>query len=158
MPRLSIGCLTEAEVMLTMRPNLRAIILSTVALISSIGVSILASTAAIQSSRLQSRKSPGLGPPAFVTRMSGSGQIARTLARPSGVVMSVATVVTLTPVSARIAAAAASSASCPRASITSSTPSRASCWAQPKPKPLLEAHTIARRPRMPKSMFCLLSF
>jgi len=47
---------------------------STVALISSIGVSMLASIALIQSSRVQLRKSPGGGPPALFTRMSGSGQ------------------------------------------------------------------------------------
>jgi hypothetical protein len=44
---------------------------STVALISSIGVSMLASSALIQSSRVQLRKSPGGGPPALLIRMSG---------------------------------------------------------------------------------------
>src|SRR3984957_7239025 len=58
-PKISIGDFTAAEVMLTMRPNLRAIMPSTVALISSIGVSMLASMALIQSSRVQLRKSPG---------------------------------------------------------------------------------------------------
>ena len=57
-PSTSIGAFTAAEVMLTMRPNLRAIMPSTVALISSIGVSMLASSALIQSSRVQLRKSP----------------------------------------------------------------------------------------------------
>ncbi len=42
-PRMSIGAFTAAEVMLTMRPNFRAIMPSTVALISSMGVSMLAS-------------------------------------------------------------------------------------------------------------------
>ena len=37
---------------------------------------MLASSARIQSSRSQSRKSPGGGPPALLTRMSGSGQAA----------------------------------------------------------------------------------
>ena len=135
-----------------MRPNLRSIILSTVARINSIGVIMLASTAASQSSRLHSRKLPGLGPPALVTRISGAGHTASTFARPSGVTMSAAIVMTFTPVSARILCAAASSASCPRASITNSTPSRANCCAQANPRPLLEAHTSACRPRIPKSM------
>ena len=64
---------------------------STVALMSSIGVSMLASSARIQASRSQSRKSPGGGPPALLTRMSGSGHAASAAARPSGVVMSHAT-------------------------------------------------------------------
>ena len=38
--------------------------------------------------------SPGGGPPAFVTRMSGCGHAASAAARPSGVVMSQATAVT----------------------------------------------------------------
>src|SRR6266481_14238 len=42
-PSTSIGAFTADEVMLTMRPNFRAIMPSTVGLISSIGVSMLAS-------------------------------------------------------------------------------------------------------------------
>src|SRR6185312_7303908 len=95
-PRISIGAFTALDVMLTMRPKRRAIILSTVARISSIGVSMLASSALIQTSRFHSRKSPGGGPPALLTRMSGSGQEANAALRPSAVVMSQATVVTLT--------------------------------------------------------------
>ena len=88
--------------MLTMRPNLRAIMPSTVALMSSIGVSMLASSARIHASRSQSRKSPGGGPPALLTRMSGSRQAASAVARPSGVVMSQATSATWRPVAAPI--------------------------------------------------------
>src|SRR4029453_11363169 len=44
-PRMSMGAFTADDVMFTMRPNLRSAILSTVALMSSIGVSMLASTA-----------------------------------------------------------------------------------------------------------------
>ena len=66
MPSVGIGDFTEAEVMLTMRPKRRAIMPSTVALISAIGVSMLASSARIQSSRSHSRKSPGGGPPGVV--------------------------------------------------------------------------------------------
>ena len=57
---------TELEVMFTIRPKPRLIMPSTDALMNSIGVSILASIALIQSSRFQSRKSPGGGPPALL--------------------------------------------------------------------------------------------
>ena len=49
---------------------------STVARISSMGVSMLASSAAIQAARSHWRKSPGGGPPALLTRMSTCGQAA----------------------------------------------------------------------------------
>ncbi len=137
-----------------MRPNWRAIMPSTTALISSIGVSVLASIALSQSSRDQPRKSPGGGPAAFVTRMSGLGQAASASARPAGVVMSPVTAVTFTPQAPRISAAVASSASRPRAVITSSTPSRASDSAHPLPSPLEAPQTSAVRPRMPRSMRC----
>ena len=88
---MSIGAFTAPEVMLTMRPKPRSAIVSTVALISSIGVSMLASSALIQASRSQSRKSPGGGPPALLTRMSTCGQAASAAARPASVVMSPAT-------------------------------------------------------------------
>ena len=61
----------------------RSIMPSTVALISSIGVSMFASSALIQASRSQSRKSPGGGPPALLTRISGCGHAASACARPS---------------------------------------------------------------------------
>src|SRR5256885_10664058 len=88
------------EVMLTMRPNPRAAMPSTVALISSMGVSMLASTALSQAARSQSRKSPGGGPPALVTTMSkstpGPPAADSTAARPSSVGMSAATASTFT--------------------------------------------------------------
>ena len=96
-PRMSIGDLTAADVMFTTRPNSRSIMPSTVARMSSMAVSMLALSAAFQSSRVHSRKSPGGGPPALLTRMSGSGQAASTAARPSGVVMSPGTAVTRAP-------------------------------------------------------------
>ncbi len=152
-PSSGIGIFTAPEVMLTMRPNLRAIMPSTVALMSSIGVSMLASSAFTQSSRDQLRKSPGGGPPALLTRMSGLGQAASAAARPSGVVMSPATATTLAPVLFRISSAVASSASLPRAVMTRLTPSRASACAQPLPRPFDAAHTSAVFPLMPRSMF-----
>ena len=69
-PRMSIGAFTALEVMLMMRPKPRDFIPSTVAFISSIGVSMLASIARSQASRSHSRKFPGGGPPALVTTMS----------------------------------------------------------------------------------------
>ena len=102
MPRLGIGDFTEPEVMLTMRPNLRSHMPSTIALISMIGVSMLALTAFCQSSTDHSRKSPCGGPPQLLTRMSGLGQAASAAARPASVEMSPGTAVTLAPVSLRI--------------------------------------------------------
>src|SRR6266852_2208352 len=142
-PRMSIGAFTALEVMFTMRPKRRAIILSTVARISSIGVSMLASSALIQVSRSHSRKSPGGGPPALLTRMSGSGQAASAALR---------------PVAARISAAVASSAVLPRARMVSSTPSCASARAQPLPSPLLAAQTSAFLPAMPRSILSSLPY
>src|SRR3954449_988541 len=155
-PRTSIGDFTAAEVMLTMRPNFRAMIASTVALISSIGVSMLASIALIQSSRVQLRKSPGGGPPALLTRMSGSGQAFSAASRPAGVVMSPATSVTVTPgLALRMSSAALARTSAPRAVIVTCTPSAASAAAQARPNPLLDAHTSARRPLIPRSTVLL---
>src|SRR3546814_6125437 len=83
--------------MLTMRPNLRSPMPSTTALISRIGVIMLASTALTHSSRPQSWKSPGGGPPALLTRMSLVPATPSASARPASVVMSPATVFTVTP-------------------------------------------------------------
>jgi hypothetical protein len=83
--------------------------------------------------------------------MSGSGHAARTAALPAGVVMSPGTGVARPP-AARIAAAVASSASTPRAVMNTCTPSRASASAQPRPSPLLAAHTIAFLPASPRSI------
>src|SRR5438270_4669951 len=148
MPRLGIGDLTEPEVMLTMRPNLRAHIPSTVALISMIGVSMLALSAFCQSSTDHSRKSPCGGPPQLLTRISGLGQAASAAARPVSVEMSPGTAVTLAPVSLRISSAVRSSVLAERAVIVSSTPARPSDIAQAHPNPLLAAQTRAFRPRI----------
>lgn len=94
-----MGALTALEVMLTMRPKPRWAMPSTVAWISAMGVSMLASSARTQVSRSQSRKSPVGGPPALVTTMSKSRPVppatAQTAARPASVVMSAATVSTV---------------------------------------------------------------
>ena len=88
---MSIGALTADDVMLTMRPNLRAIMPSTVALMSSIGVSMLASIARSHASRSQSRKSPGGGPPGVVDQDVRLRARRERRAAPFGVVMSHAT-------------------------------------------------------------------
>ena len=151
-PRESMGAFTAEEVMLTMRPNPRAIMPSTVAFMSSMGVSILASMAASHWLRSHCRKSPGGGPPALLTRMSGAGQAASTAWRPAGVAMSLAMAATLTPWARRIDSAVASSSLAVRALMTRSTPAAASASAQARPSPLLEAQTMALRPRIPRSM------
>ena len=160
-PSTSIGALTAPEVMFTMRPNPRSAMPSTVLLISAIGVSMLASSALIQCSRSQSRKSPGGGPPALVTTMSncvpGPPLAANTAARPCAVVMSAATASTLdacAPGKARSPSAAACSTSAPRATTSTCTPSRTSACAQPRPRPLLAPHTSAHLPVIPRSIFC----
>ena len=55
----------------------------------------------------------------------------------------------------RISAAVFASASAPRAVRVTCTPSPASAMAQARPKPLLDAHTIARRPLIPRSTVSL---
>src|SRR5215471_18983836 len=126
---------TLRETILMMRPKPRVIMPSTVSRIISIGESIIASSAAIHSSRDQSRKSPGAGPSALLRRISA------------------ATVVTLTPVAAAIPAPAFSSASRLRATMVTSTPSRASAKAQACPRPRLAPLSSACRPRRPRSIF-----
>ena len=152
-----MGDLTELEVMLTMRPNPRAAMPSTVALMSSMGVSMLASTALIQASRSQLRKSPGGGPPALVTTMSkslpGPPATENKATRPASVVMSAATGMSCTPGASFLRSATAwFKTSAPRATMTTFTPSSASARAQPQPKPLLAPPTKAHLPLMPKSM------
>src|SRR5262249_35243452 len=122
------------------------------ALIRKIGVSMLASRARSHTSRSHSRKSPGGGPPALLTRMSGAGHACRSAARTASVVMSPATVVTRTPVASRISFAAASSASFVRALLVVSRPGAGRDWAHPLRSPLLAAHAIVFLLLMPRSM------
>ena len=75
-PSSACGTFTLRETMLTMRPKPRAVMPSTVSRIISIGPSIMSSSAAIQSSRDQSRKLPGSGPCELFTRISGAAQAA----------------------------------------------------------------------------------
>ena len=113
-PSTSIGAFTAAEVMLTMRPKARHHAvdrrLDQLDRRQHVGVERLDPVVAGPV-----RKSPGGGPPALLTRMSGSGQAASAASRPSGVVMSPATSITFTPIGLRISSAVSSSASAPRA-------------------------------------------
>ena len=79
-----IGVFTMAEVMFTMRPNRRSTMPGNTARIIAMGASMLASSAAIQVSRSQSAKRPGVGPPLLLTRMSGAGHAASNAACVSG--------------------------------------------------------------------------
>ncbi len=106
-----IGAITIAEVMFTMRPNRRSTIPSITSRISSSAESMLASTAAIQSSRDQSWNRPGGGPPLFVTTMSGDGHAARSAARVASRAMSPTTASPGRRTPRASAAAVASSAS-----------------------------------------------
>jgi hypothetical protein len=144
--------------MLTMRPNFLAIMPSTVSLIMKIGPSMLLLTAEIHAASSQSRKLPVGGPPALLIRMSGSGQSLSTAARPSSLIMSAASGVTLAPVALRISSATASMFSRVRATMVSSTPSLASDKAQALPSPALAPPTMALRPAIPKSILSFSSF
>src|SRR5258708_39957412 len=88
--------------------------------------------------------------------MWGAGQAESAALRPSGVVMSAAIAVTLTPVAARISAAVASMVARVRATMVRLTPSRARLTAQPLPSPLLAAQTRALLPAIPRSIPVLL--
>ncbi len=120
--------------------------------ISRIGEIILAATTSLQAISVQSANRPGFGPPLLQTRMSGSGQAVRALARPSAVSMSASTVRGRRPVRASISTAAASRRSASRPLIHTSTPSARSEMAQAFPRPDDEAQTSARFPAMPRSM------
>jgi hypothetical protein len=92
----------------------------------------------------------------LLTRISGSGQAFSTASRPAGVVMSPTISVTVTPgmhftdfvggLFQRLA---------PRAVSVTCTPSLASAMAQARPRPLLDAQTMARRPLIPRSTVSL---
>ena len=81
-----------------------------------------------------------------------SGQAASASARPSGVVTSQHTDPTSPVATALTSATAWSSVSRVRPFRVTCTPSRASAVAQPLPRPLLDAHTSARRPAIPMSI------
>ena len=66
--------------------------------------------------------------------------------------MSHATRPTRRPTTAPISSAARSTSAAVRAQIVTSTPSRASASAHPRPRPLLAAQTSARLPAMPRSI------
>src|SRR5579864_7215006 len=102
--------------------------------------------------RSSSRKSRNGGPALLLTRMSGSGQAANSAFWPSAEATSAATGMTLAPVALRSSSAVAFRRSLSRPLITTSQPASASRCAQARPSPRLDAHTIALRPAIPRSM------
>ena len=150
-PSSSCAIFTLRETILMMRPKPRVIMPSTVSRIISMGESIIASSAAVQSSRDQSRKSPGSGPSVLLRRISGCGHAASAAERPASVVMSAEMVATSTPVADRMSAAVFSNASRRRATMVTSTPSCASAKAQARPRPRLAPLSSAFRPLIPRS-------
>src|ERR1700735_239076 len=119
---------------------------------SSTATTMLAMTPSIIFCRSRSRKTRNGGPALLLTRMSGSGQAARRAFWPSGEATSAATAMILAPVALRSSAAVASSCSLLRPLMTTSQPASARWCAQPRPRPLLDAQTMALRPAIPRSM------
>ena len=74
--RPASGIFTVPEVMLTIRPNLRRTIGSMTFCVSSIAVTMFATTPSSICSRVSPRKSRSGGPLLLFTRMSGSGHAA----------------------------------------------------------------------------------
>src|SRR5271169_1454280 len=119
---------------------------------SSMGVTMFMVTPSSSAWRLRSRKLRSGGPPLLLIKMSGVGHASSSAAWPSLVETSAITGVTVAPVVWRISAAVCSSSARLRPLITRMTPASPSACAQPRPRPWLEAQTIAVRPRMPKSI------
>src|SRR5579871_467643 len=150
--RPATGVLTELEVMVTIRPNPRSAIPGASAWMRAIGVSVFDSTPLSTSSRLIWSKSLRGGPPLLLTRMSASGQAAISSARVAGSSRSPRISRTLTPVASRSSRAVRASASASRPLSTTSHPASANACAQARPRPLLDAHIIALRPAIPRSI------
>src|SRR6266566_7256042 len=119
---------------------------------SSIATTMLAVTPSSICARVGSRYSRGGGPALLLTRMSGSGQAANKAAWPSALATSALTGMILAPVVFCSSAAVASSRAASSPLITTSQPAAASACAQARPSPRLEAHTMALRPAIPRSM------
>ena len=149
--RPACGIFTVPDVMLTMRPNFRAVMALIAFWVSSTAITMLAITPSIICSRVSSRKSRIGGPALLLIRMSGSGQAANSARCPSGWARSAVTAWTVVP-SLRRSAAVASTVSRLRPLITTSQPASASFCAQARPSPRLDAQTMALRPAMPRSM------
>ena len=110
----------------------------------------------IQSSLFQSLKSPGGGPPALFTRISGLGQSSISLICCSLEVISAQNSITFTSYFSLNSLAVEDKTSSFLPLITKSTPSEASASAHPLPNPLLEAQTIAFFPLIPMSILIFL--
>src|SRR5262245_36426824 len=150
--RPNSGIFTEPDVMLTMRPKRFATMGSMAFWMSSIATTMLAVTPSMSCSRVSSRKSRKGGPALLLTRMSGRGQAANRAAWPCGVATSAVTARTVAPVLSRNSLAVISRRLTSRPLTTTSQPACASAIAQARPRPRLEAHTMALRPAIPRSM------
>src|SRR5271169_4743788 len=150
--RPAIGALTELEVTLMIRPNLRSAMPGASAWTRAIGVSMFDSTPLRTSSRVIWSSGLNGGPPLLLTRMSASGQAAISSARVAGSSRSPRISRILTPVASRSSRPVRASASASRPLRTMAHPASASARAQARPKPLLDAQTIALRPAIPRSM------
>src|SRR6056300_1115371 len=95
----------------------------------------------VQSSLFQSLKSPGGGPPALLTKISGSGQSSFSLLCSALIVISAQNSVTFTPYFSLNSFAVDNKTSLFLPLIIKSTPSSANAIAHPLPKPLLDAQT-----------------
>ena len=152
--RPATGIFTVMDVIFTMRPNPFAAIESITCCIRLIGVSIFIFTPSIMAFLSSWRKSFNGGPALLFTKISGSGQAASSAICPSSVLTSAATGITDTPVDSSISFATRASRCSFKPLITRLTPASASACAQARPRPRLDAHTMACFPLIPKSMPC----
>ncbi len=154
--RLSMGCLTEIDVMLRIRPHFRSFIPGRTARVRFRALSRVRWKACSQASGGSSSNLPGGGPPLLVTSMSTRPKrlmaADTTSSGPPGPERSVTTGFTSTPVSFRISAEVLSSFSEPREQRVRFAPSRASSNATALPRPVLEPATTAILPFRPRSI------
>ena len=142
----SIGCFTEIEVMLMMRPPPRACRWGMAPRHSRTTLRSIESIASVHARSSSVMNGPDGGPPVLVTRMSRPPNLATVVSRTR--VMSAAwrrsaSIGRTSPPAASIAAAASRSAGPPRAQMATRAPSRASASADARPSPLLAAQTRA---------------
>ena len=154
--RLSTGCLTEYEVRLITLPQRRGIMWGMTSLVMNTVLSRFRSRASCQEESGKLRRFPAGGPPELFTRtsiwpkrlsVSSTSFVCDSRSDTSRVKARIST-----PVSSSIWRLVSSSASCPRAQIVTRAPSLANPRAIARPRPLLEAKTIATRPFSPRSM------
>src|SRR5438445_399691 len=154
--RPGIGCFTDDDWIVMMRPHLRFRIDGSVARIRRTTDRSESSKACTHCSSLSPSKSPRGGPPALATRMSIPPRASVTprtsSATSAGRVTSQGIANTSALVRARISSAAALRSPSDRAQIPTRAPSAASPSAHARPMPLLAAVTSATLPLSPRSI------